>query len=221
MYFPTTTAHQLSSIPALPNIPPESEKLISLVPSPRKSLFCTLSRTGVSIWRVRPSAVLAYLSRTPTSILDHGENIAVHWAPDGGRIIIQTSQSYLVLITVIYLADTPIYVPPPLPSTSRNYFLPGPGEALPLQCVSLRFEVLFEWTGRVTAKQYILFSTKNPPAVQRIPWPEIEDEPETVDGEPKTQFGTYETWIFNDHDFDFFVDPDGISSRLPRVLEFS
>jgi hypothetical protein len=65
-------------------------------------------------------------------------------------------------------------------------------------------------------KQYILFSTKNPPAVQRIPWPEIEDEPETVDGEPKTQFGTYETWIFNDHDFDFFVDPDGISSRLPR-----
>ncbi|KAJ7919027.1 RIC1-domain-containing protein [Mycena leptocephala] len=218
MYFPTTTAHQLSSIPALPNIPPESEKLISLVPSPRKSLFCTLSRTGVSIWRVRPSAVLAYLSRTPTSILDHGENIAVHWAPDGGRIIIQTSQSYLVLITVIYLADTPIYVPPPLPSTSRNYFLPGPGEALPLQCVSLRFEGVIRVDGGLICvsprKQYILFSTKNPPAVQRIPWPEIEDEPETVDGEPKTQFGTYETWIFNDHDFDFFVDPDVTATKI-------
>ncbi|KAJ6604206.1 RIC1-domain-containing protein [Mycena vulgaris] len=218
MYFPTTTAHQLCSIPALPNIPPESEKLICLVPSPRKSLFCTLSRTGVSIWRVRPSAVLAYLSRTPTSILDHGENIAVHWAPDGGRIIIQTSQSYLVLITVIYLADTPIYVPPPLPSTSRNYFLPGPGEALPLQCVSLRFEGVIRVDGGLICvsprKHYILFSTKNPPAVQRIPWPEIEEEEGAVDGEPKTQFGTYETWIFNDHDFDFFVDPDVTATKI-------
>ncbi|KAF7367259.1 RIC1 domain-containing protein [Mycena sanguinolenta] len=218
MYFPTTTAHQLSSIPALPNIPPESEKVIALVPSPRKSLFCTLSRTGVSIWRVRPSAVLAYLSRTPTSILDHGENLAVYWAPDGGRIIIQTSQSYLVLITVVYLAETPIYVPPPLPSTSRNYFLPGPGEALPLQCVSLRFEGVIRVDGGLICvsprKQYILFSTKNPPAVQRIPWPEIEEEHEPVDGEPKTQFGTYETWIFNDHDFDFFVDPDVTATKI-------
>ncbi|KAJ6519422.1 RIC1-domain-containing protein [Mycena sanguinolenta] len=218
MYFPTTTAHQLSSIPALPNIPPESEKLIALVPSPRKSLFCTLSRTGVSIWRVRPSAVLAYLSRTPASILDHGENLAVHWAPDGGRIIIQTSQSYLVLITVVYLPETPIYVPPPLPSTSRNYFLPGPGEALPLQCVSLRFEGVIRVDGGLICvsprKQYILFSTKSPPAVQRIPWPEIEEDHDPVDGEPKTQFGTYETWIFNDHDFDFFVDPDVTATKI-------
>jgi hypothetical protein len=65
-------------------------------------------------------------------------------------------------------------------------------------------------------KHHILFSTKNPPAVQRIPWPEIEEEDGPVDGEPKTQFGTYETWIFNDHDFDFFVDPDGKGFvRLP------
>ncbi|KAJ7124731.1 RIC1-domain-containing protein [Mycena crocata] len=218
MYFPTTTAHQLSSIPALPNIPPESEKLICLVPSPRKSLFCTLSRTGVSIWRVRPSAVLAFLSRTPTSILDHGENIAVHWALDGGRIIIQTSQSYLVLITVVYLADTPIHVPPPLPSTSRNYFLPGPGEALPLQCVSLRFEGVIRVDGGLICvsprKHYILFSTKNPPAVQRIPWPEIEDDDPAADEEPKTQFGSYETWIFNDHEFDFFVDTDVTATKI-------
>lgn len=63
-------------------------------------------------------------------------------------------------------------------------------------------------------KHYILFSTKNPPAVQRIPWPEIEEEDGAVDGEPKTQFGSYETWIFNDHDFEFFVDSDGVFSRL-------
>lgn len=52
--------------------------------------------------------------------------------------------------------------------------------------------------------------------MQRIPWPEIEEdeqEHDTVDGEPRTQqFGTYETWIFNDHDFEFFVDADGVCS---------
>ncbi|KAK7064573.1 RIC1 domain-containing protein [Favolaschia claudopus] len=219
MYFPTTTAQQLSSIPALPNIPPESEKVIALAPSPRKSLFCTLSRTGVSVWRVRPSAVLAYLSRTPASVLDHGENIAVHWAPDGGRIVIQTSQSYLVLLTVTYVPDAQIYVPPPLPSTSRNYFLPGPGEALPLQCVSLHFEGVIRVEGGLLCvsprKEFILFSTRNPPAMQRIPWPDIEEEEHaTPEDERQTQFGTYETWVFNDHDFDFFVNSDVTATQL-------
>ncbi|KAF7320200.1 RIC1 domain-containing protein [Mycena kentingensis (nom. inval.)] len=209
---------RLSTIPALPNIPPESEKLVALVPSPRKSLFCTLSRTGVSIWRVRPSAVLAYLSRTPTSILDHGENIAVHWGPDGARLVIQTSQSHLVLVSVIYHAEAPTQVPPPLPSTSRNYFLPGPGEALPLQCVSLRFEGVIKVDGGLICvsprKHFIMFSTKNPPAIQRIPWPEIEDDEED-DGQPaQRRFASYENWVFNEDDFDFFVDSDVTATQL-------
>lgn len=106
MYFPTSAARALSTVPALPNIPPEP--IISLRPGPRKSLFCTLTRNGVTVWTVRvgisvfncgyclsyscyrkPSAVLAFLSRTPTSIIDHGENVDVWWSPDGARIIIQ------------------------------------------------------------------------------------------------------------------------------------
>ncbi|KAF7306568.1 RIC1 domain-containing protein [Mycena indigotica] len=217
MYFPTATARQLSTVAALPNVPPESEKLVALAPSPRKSLFCTLTRTGVSIWRVRPSAILAYLSRTPTSILDHGENIAVHWAPDGGRLVIQTSQSHLVLISVIYHADLPTQIPPSLPSTSRNYFLPGPGEALPLQCVSLRFEGVIKVDGGLLCvsprKHYILFSTKSPPAIQRIPWPNIEDE--DADDEPtQSRAVSYENWIFNDQDFDFLLDPDVTATQI-------
>ncbi len=51
MYFPTSAARQLSTVPALPNIPPEA--LIYLAPSPRKALFATLTRNGISVWRVR------------------------------------------------------------------------------------------------------------------------------------------------------------------------
>ncbi|KAJ3897461.1 hypothetical protein F5879DRAFT_996022 [Lentinula edodes] len=87
MYFPTSTARRLSTVPALPNIPPEN--VLTICPSPRKSLFCTLTRNGISIWRVRPSANLAFLSRTPISIIDHGENREAHWSPDGSRIVIK------------------------------------------------------------------------------------------------------------------------------------
>lgn len=53
MYFPTSAARVLSTVPALPNIPPEPT--ISICPSPRKSFFCTLTRNGVTVWAVRVS----------------------------------------------------------------------------------------------------------------------------------------------------------------------
>ena len=53
MYFPTSAARQLATSPALPNIP--TELVIALASNPRKSLFCTLSRTVVALWLGRVS----------------------------------------------------------------------------------------------------------------------------------------------------------------------
>lgn len=50
MYFPTSTARQLSSAPPIP-VP--VERTIALVPSPRKTLFATLTKKSVSVWRQR------------------------------------------------------------------------------------------------------------------------------------------------------------------------
>ena len=52
MYFPTSAARQLSSVPPLP-LP--SELVLSIVPSPRKTLFAALTKSGLSLWRVRVS----------------------------------------------------------------------------------------------------------------------------------------------------------------------
>jgi hypothetical protein len=72
--------------------------------------------------RLQPSAVLAYLSRTPTSILDHGENIAVHWAPDGGRIIIQVIRPMEVNVTALTIAtDLPVVSRPHNRHISRRH----------------------------------------------------------------------------------------------------
>lgn len=106
MYFLTSAARQLSSVPALPDVP--LEDIISLEPSPRKSLFCVLTQHAITVWRVRvrsistpecmlseslpqPSTPLAYLARSETSLVEHGDNLAVTWSPDGSRIIIQAS----------------------------------------------------------------------------------------------------------------------------------
>ncbi|KIY65901.1 RIC1-domain-containing protein [Cylindrobasidium torrendii FP15055 ss-10] len=205
MYFPTSAAKRLATVPALPNIP--AEPALSVLPSPRKSFFSVLTRNGISVWRVRPTSILAYLSRTPASIVDHGENVEAHWAPDGSRIVIQTSLSFLVLISVSYNVGEPVYQTPPLPSAAQRSFLAGPGEGLALNPISLHFEGVIRVEGTLISasprRHYILFSTKNPAAVQRIPWPTDPD-----DENSESRFGNYETWVFNDNDFHWFVEPD-------------
>ena len=51
MYFPTGTARKFAQASAVP-LGHETE-IISLAPSPRRSLFCTVTRDGVALWRVR------------------------------------------------------------------------------------------------------------------------------------------------------------------------
>ena len=98
------------------------------------------------------------LSRTPTSILNHGDNLHVWWSPDGNRIVIkvgslhlacqmsasqcaiQTSESYLVLVSVVFDVDETVYATSPLPSNTQRNFLAGPGEGLPFHSINLHFE---------------------------------------------------------------------------------
>ncbi|KAK7058364.1 WD40 repeat protein [Paramarasmius palmivorus] len=211
MYFPTSAARRLATIPALPNIPPEP--VLAICPSPRKTLFCSITRSGVSVWRVRPPAVLAFLSRTPTSIIDHGENKQPHWSPDGQRIVIQTTGSYLVLIDVTYSEET-VYQIPKLPS---NDYLAGPGEGFLLNAVHLHFEGVIQIEGGLVSlsprRQYILFSTRNPPAVQRIPWPSEEDSEREYDPEPINHH-VHGSWLLEEEDFSWLIETEVVVSNI-------
>ncbi|KAI0768593.1 RIC1-domain-containing protein [Trametes elegans] len=204
MYFPTSAARQLSSAPALPLA---TEPVLALAPSPRKTLFATVSKSGLSLWRVRPSAVLAHLSRTPSSLEEHGENVQLQWSPDGQRIVIQTTESYLVLISVEYNAEEVPYQTPPLAANAARHFLPGAGEALPLQSLSLHLEGVIRIEGTLLSasprKEYIVFSTCNPPAIQRVPWPN------TNGGEgAEHDRDEYGTWEVNEEELPWLVDSD-------------
>ena len=51
MYFPTSVASQLCTVPALPSA--SEEPVLDITPSARKSLFCALTASSIQLWRVR------------------------------------------------------------------------------------------------------------------------------------------------------------------------
>lgn len=51
-------------------------------------------------------------------------------------------------------------------------------------------------------KDYIVFSTASPPALQRVPWPNVE-------GEGGNARGGYDTWAVNEEELPWLVDADG------------
>ncbi|KAH7883853.1 RIC1-domain-containing protein [Phlebopus sp. FC_14] len=215
MYFPTSAARQLSSVPALPDVPPES--VLCLQPSPRRSLFCALTKHALTIWRVRPPAPLAYLSRSQTSLSEHGRNLAVTWSPDGSRIIIQTTSSYLILVTIDFTPHAASYQPPEVAQGAQRNFLAGAGEGRHLQSLSLALEGVIRAEGRVLSvsprNHHILFSTSSPPAVQRIPWPSYDDG-DNVDQSAHTSLVGYDTWVLSDHEMPWLVDSDVTVSEI-------
>ncbi|KAI0004091.1 RIC1-domain-containing protein [Russula compacta] len=214
MYFPTSVARQFCTVPSLPNASPEP--VLGITPSPLRSLFCTLTRDGIAIWRIRPLAILAYLSRTSTSVKEHGENQSAHWSTDGTRIVIRTTKSYLVLASLHQKPDETPYGTPRLGSSSLRTFFSGPGEALPLQALVIRFEGVIQIEGNLLSisprKHCIHFSTRNPPSVQRIPWP-LTDGAEPHDGDEDREYA-YNSWVLTEQSFQWLIDTNVAVSNI-------
>ncbi len=49
-----------------------------------------------------------------------------------------------------------------------------------------------------------MFSTSNPPTIQRMPWPRDEEDSQTEE-----KVHTYDTWILNEDDFSWMKEPEG------------
>jgi RAB6A-GEF complex partner protein 1 len=65
------------------------------------------------------------------------------------RTPLQTAKSYLVLASLRQKPDETPYGTPHLGSNSLRTFLPGPGEALPLQALVIHFEGVIRIEGNL------------------------------------------------------------------------
>lgn len=129
--------------------------------------------------------MVAHLARTVVSLQEHGENRTVHWAPDASKLVIETDKSHILLVAVHYSKDssqTPYDASRAPRASGSRLFLPGPGEAIPLQRIELELEGVVAIDGGIICvslrQTHIVFSTADPAAVQRIPWPGNEQEEE-------------------------------------------
>ncbi|KAG8930449.1 hypothetical protein FRC02_004160 [Tulasnella sp. 418] len=213
MYFPTGSAKQLSGSV-------KHEEILACVPNGKKSLFCTVTESSVSVWRVRPTTVLAHLERTPLSLATHGTNVLAAWAPDGNRIVICTTTSHLVLITVNYSSSYIPYSSTNVASASaQRHFLPGPGEGHPLPAISLRFEGVVRIEGDVVSisprYSHILFATSSPPAIQRIPWPsEVARSDRLGERSKGDKWIGHDTWFLTGSDLPWLLRRDTTVQRI-------
>ena len=154
----------------------------------------------------------------------------------------KTSESYLVLVNVHYDGRPTVepYQAPPLPVSAQRHFQAGPGEALPMFSVTLSFEGVIRVDGELLRSGYsrsynaicsstlsvsprrncIMFSTKNPPSIQRIPWPSLDDE--FSEGyeelEAREPLSGHDTWILNDYELPWLINSNGMLSKSSLLI---
>ncbi|CAG8583458.1 7988_t:CDS:10, partial [Racocetra persica] len=135
------------------------------------NLFVTLTKNSIQLWGFRPTALISQVTRTIKSIEEYGENIDVFWKPDGNLIIVQTSQNCLFTYTVLPFDDKSYKYQ--FGRVSHHY-VSGAGEGNGIKTFLLKFRMTIRIDAGMEAgvgtDEYLIVSTKTPPAVQCIPW---------------------------------------------------
>lgn len=129
-----------------------------------------------------------------------------------------------MLVSLEFDLGEVVYESTPLPVNTQRNFLAGPGEGLPFHAINMHFEGVIRIDGTLlryvlngipgtlnspehsvsARKRHVMFSTRDPPTIQRMPWPIGEDD-DMTDVTP----ASYDTWILNDIDFAWLVESDG------------
>ncbi|KAG8833092.1 hypothetical protein FRC17_000031 [Serendipita sp. 399] len=213
MYFATNSARVLV-VPTNAEI--EDDCVVGITINSKRSHFVVLTRSEISIWKVRPPVLLASLRRTQISLDEHGSNLAAFWSPDGSKIAVQTTTSYIVLLN---LYQTPDFQPlSKLVSTISplHSFLPGPGEGITLDGLYLQLHGVINTDGdliRLSPRtSFLLFSTRNPAAVQRMPWPQDE-------GAVDQNWLGHETWTLESQSFPWIQSTEDIVLRRIHFIK--
>lgn len=208
-------------------------------------LWATLTASTLTIWSYRPSQVVAALVRTSKSIEEYGANVRLRWKPNGLGIFVETDQSYLLLYSIKFVpqrqASVYSYTPSngsgsrskttkellaPSISSLRSTFAPGPGEGSNLgEGKQLALDIYFKLVLRIDAglstsvstDNHLIVATRNPPALQCIPWPEDpgNSNPRTSGPQTRTSVLSRLDWIISEHTLTQGDSNEGSQEKTP------
>ncbi|CAG8511585.1 12925_t:CDS:10 [Acaulospora morrowiae] len=148
-----------------------SRVIIRLRRNKAGNLFITLTKDSVQLWSARPIALISQVSRTDKSLEEYGENVDMFWKPDGSLIVVQTSQSCLFTYQILPFDDKSYKYQ--FGQVSHHY-ITGAGEGNGIKTFLLKFRMTIRIDAGMEAgigtDEYLIVTTKNPPAIQCIPW---------------------------------------------------
>jgi len=154
----------------------------------------------------------------------------MHCSKYAFNILPQTNLSFLVLVSVEYDATEAVYqsFKHLTTSTAQQNFQAGPGEGFPLSSVALRFEGVIHIQGTLVKyaksntvcclglipicsvsprRQCIIYSTKRPASVERVPWPESATS--QYDEQAPHHLRKHESWQLNERDYEWLLESEG------------
>ncbi|PLN79428.1 WD40 repeat protein [Aspergillus taichungensis] len=154
------------------------EAISGLCVSRSGHIFATLSRSSIAVWQTRPTAVVAAVTRSASSLDTYGPNVALLMHPDSTILVIQTQNGYLLTYTIASDPNSRVYEQKFDPSTQTRRQqiarLSNKEDANGIRDVSIRFRMAIKIESGIVKTlaldHELVVATVKPAAIQCIRW---------------------------------------------------
>ncbi|KAK6356524.1 hypothetical protein TWF718_000881 [Orbilia javanica] len=166
------------------------------------SLFASISSAELVIWQTRPTAVVAQVLRSASSLKLYGENVDVMIRPDSQVFVVQTTEGYLITYILQSDPSSKVYRPSfPTKSHAHNAMgnhsnlLNGATDGGGVKEYLIRFRMVIKIDAGISRAlawdDELIVATLRPPAIQCIRW-----TPDTTSGQQtSTELLSRMNWI--------------------------
>ena len=156
------------------------------------SVFCTITRSSLTVWQTKPFVALASVIRSPQSLNAYGPNTALLLRPDALVIVVQTALGYLITYSLATDPNARVYATQV--ATSNRHMRSdsidatsfarrqshagaaeaGPGEGDGIREVNIRFRMVLRIDAGISnalaLEDELVVATQKPAAMQCIRW---------------------------------------------------
>ncbi|RAH63954.1 RIC1 family protein [Aspergillus aculeatinus CBS 121060] len=166
--------------PAIAETAWADEPLAGLCVSRSGYMFATMTSSSIALWQTRPTAVVAAVARSASSLENYGPNVALLMHPDSNILVAQTLNGYLLTYTIAVSPNTRVYQQffdqSTSTSTRRQTLarLAAEEEATGVRDVSIRFRMAIKIESGIAKAlaldNELVVATVKPAAIQCIRW---------------------------------------------------
>ncbi|KAI9928740.1 hypothetical protein ASPWEDRAFT_106509 [Aspergillus wentii DTO 134E9] len=139
-------------------------------------MFATMTDSSIAIWQTKPTAVVAAVARSPSSLKNYGTNTALLMHPDSTILAVQTLNGYLLTYTIGSDSKSRVYHQhfDHSAQTRRHQLARLSEDANGIRDVSIRFRMAIKIESGIAKAlaldNELVVATLKPAAIQCIRW---------------------------------------------------